>query len=76
MAIDANTGEVLHAQSADEPRYPASLTKMMTLYIAFGEIEAGRLSYDSRIRISEAPQRCRPPSSIWSPAPTSRSSTP
>lgn len=54
MAIDANTGEVLYAQSADEPRFPASLTKMMTLYIVFGEIEAGRLNYDSPIRISEA----------------------
>lgn len=54
MAIDANTGEVLYAQSADEPRFPASLTKMMTLYIMFGEIEAGRLAYDSPIRISEA----------------------
>ncbi len=54
MAIDANTGDVLHAQSADEPRYPASLTKMMTLYVTFGEIEAGRLTTDSRIRISEA----------------------
>jgi D-alanyl-D-alanine carboxypeptidase len=31
MAIDANTGSVLHNQAGDEPRYPASLTKMMTL---------------------------------------------
>jgi D-alanyl-D-alanine carboxypeptidase len=31
MAIDANTGAVLHNQAGDEPRYPASLTKMMTL---------------------------------------------
>ncbi len=53
MVLDANTGKVLHAQAADEPRYPASLTKMMTLYMLFGEIEAGRLSYDSKIKISE-----------------------
>jgi D-alanyl-D-alanine carboxypeptidase len=53
LAIDANTGEVLYSQAADEPRYPASLTKMMTLYIAFSEIEAGRLSYDTHIKISE-----------------------
>lgn len=52
MVIDANTGKVLHAQFADEPRFPASLTKMMTLYMLFGEIEAGRLSYDSMIKIS------------------------
>ncbi len=52
MVIDANTGKVLHAQFADEPRFPASLTKMMTLYMLFGEIDAGRLSYDSMIKIS------------------------
>ena len=54
MVIDANTGEVLHASAADEPRHPASLTKMMTLYIAFGEIEAGRLSYETLLKVSEA----------------------
>lgn len=51
--IDANTGKVLHDDDGDEPRFPASLTKMMTLYILFGEIEQGRLSYASKIRISE-----------------------
>lgn len=52
IIVDANTGKVLHAQAADEPRFPASLTKMMTLYILFGEIEQGRLSYDSKITFS------------------------
>lgn len=53
MIIDANTGKVLHNQAGDEPRFPASLTKMMTLYMLFGEIEQGRLDYQSKIRISE-----------------------
>jgi D-alanyl-D-alanine carboxypeptidase len=53
MVIDANTGHVLHAASADAPRYPASLTKMMTLYLAFEEIERGRLSYGTKIRVSQ-----------------------
>src|SRR5688572_22733356 len=53
MVLDANTGKVLHEQFADAPRYPASLTKMMTLYLVFGEIEAGRLSYDTKITVSE-----------------------
>ncbi|MCC7253764.1 serine hydrolase [Hyphomicrobium sp.] len=53
IVIDANTGKVLHAQSADEARFPASLTKMMTLYMLFGEIEQGRLSYQSKIVFSE-----------------------
>lgn len=52
MVIDANTGKVLHEQFADAPRHPASLTKMMTLYMVFSEIEAGRLSYDTKIKVS------------------------
>lgn len=51
--IDANSGKVLHAQSADELRFPASLTKMMTLYMLFEAIEAGRMTYDTPIRFSE-----------------------
>jgi D-alanyl-D-alanine carboxypeptidase len=53
FAIDANTGDVLHASSADAPRYPASLTKMMTLYLVFEQMEAGKLNGKSRIRISK-----------------------
>lgn len=53
FVFDANSGRVLHDQAADERRFPASLTKMMTLYMLFGEIEQGRLTYQSKIRISE-----------------------
>lgn len=53
LVVDANTGRVLHAQAADEPRYPASLTKMMTLYIVFELLEQHRLEPHTRIRISE-----------------------
>ena len=35
LVIDANTGNVISSVNADEPRYPASLTKMMTLYVVF-----------------------------------------
>lgn len=52
FVIDGNTGAVLHAQQADEPRYPASLTKMMTLYMAFEEIKAGRMSEDTMLTVS------------------------
>ena len=52
MVIDGNTGQVLHAEAADEPRYPASLTKMMTLYLVFEAMQQGRLTADSRIRVS------------------------
>ena len=63
MAIDANTGKVLHDSSGDELRHPASLTKMMTLYIAFELIEAGKLSYNSKIPFS-AQSASQPPSKL------------
>lgn len=53
LVVDANNGQVLHAAQADEPRYPASLTKMMTLYLAFEAIEQGRATYATRIRVSQ-----------------------
>ena len=49
---DARTGEVLHAENADTRLHPASLTKMLTLYIAFEEIERGRMSLDTQITVS------------------------
>ena len=52
ILIDNSTGEVLYARRADEARYPASITKVMTLYVAFEEVAAGRLRLDDDIRIS------------------------
>ena len=45
--VDANTGDVLHDANADSERHPASLTKIMTLYLLFERIEAGKLKLDS-----------------------------
>ena len=44
MVMDARTGEVLHSENADARLHPASLTKMMTLYMVFEALEAGELS--------------------------------
>jgi D-alanyl-D-alanine carboxypeptidase len=52
LVIDANTGETLHARFADSPRFPASLTKIMTLYVLFEELQAGRLSLESQLSVS------------------------
>lgn len=52
LVIDANTGRVLYQASADELRFPASLTKLMTLYLIFEAIEQGRLNYRTKIRFS------------------------
>jgi D-alanyl-D-alanine carboxypeptidase len=52
FVIDANTGEVFYAHNADKQNYPASLTKMMTLYLTFEALEAGRLSPDQKLTVS------------------------
>ncbi|WP_099866871.1 serine hydrolase [Pararhizobium haloflavum] len=52
IVIDARTGKTLYENSADAPRYPASLTKMMTLYLTFEALDAGRITKDSRIPVS------------------------
>ncbi len=71
IVIDADTHEVLHARNADEPRYPASLTKVMTLYMLFDALEAGEVTLDERLMVSrfaasQAPSnlKLRPNSSI------------
>jgi D-alanyl-D-alanine carboxypeptidase len=53
MILDANTGAVLHNEDGDEQRHPASLTKMMTLYLTFETIESGRLKMSDKITISQ-----------------------
>lgn len=63
MAIDANTGKVLYNSSGNELRHPASLTKMMTLYMAFERINAGKMNYDTRIKFS-ARAAGQPPSKL------------
>ncbi len=62
IIIDDSTGRVLHQVNADDKRYPASLTKMMTIYMAFEAIEKKRLSFDSPLKFSmhavnQAPSR-------------------
>ncbi|WP_245943879.1 D-alanyl-D-alanine carboxypeptidase [Acuticoccus kandeliae] len=60
---DVIAGKVLYEQDADDVRYPASLTKIMTLYITFEELAANRLKLDDKITVS-AYAAARPPSKI------------
>lgn len=53
VVIDARTGEVLHSRNADTRLHPASLTKMMTLYIAFEAVRNGEITLDTKVRISK-----------------------
>lgn len=52
IVVDAQTGRVLHDTNADELRHPASLTKMMTLFMTFDALKAGRLSMDQALPVS------------------------
>ncbi|RKE84501.1 D-alanyl-D-alanine carboxypeptidase family protein [Rhizobium sp. AG855] len=53
ILVDAETGEVLASMNPDAITYPASLTKMMTLYLTFEALHSGRLSWDQRLVISK-----------------------
>ncbi len=53
VVMDARDGKVLYARNGTKQLHPASLTKMMTLYIAFAEVEAGRISLEKDILISK-----------------------
>jgi D-alanyl-D-alanine carboxypeptidase len=52
IVVDGNTGAVLYAANADALRHPASLTKIMTLYLLFERLEAGRIKLDTPLRVS------------------------
>jgi len=64
IVIDAKTGTVYYARSADSRRYPASLTKVMTLYMLFDALERGEVTMDTKMTVSkraagQAPSKLR-----------------
>lgn len=63
LVLNASTGEELYAVEADAPRYPASLTKMMTLYLLFEAVNEGRYALSSPLRVS-AKAAAEPPAKI------------
>ncbi len=63
MVMDARTGEVLHSRNADTRLHPASLTKMMTLYIAFQAIQRGEIGLDTEVTITSL-AASEPPSKL------------
>jgi len=52
MVVDGNSGKVLYAKNQNELRHPASLTKVMTLYILFEQLEKGRFNLESQLKVS------------------------
>ena len=53
LVVDANSRKILHADKADELRHPASLTKMMTLFLLFEALESGKVKLDTEFMVSE-----------------------
>ena len=75
IVVDDKSGLVLREVSADAPRHPASLTKIMTLYLLFERLEDGTLKLETPLR-SRPGRRCRtPPSSDSRPTRPSTSRT-
>jgi len=60
IVVDVKTGKVLQATNADAERHPASITKVMTLYMLFEQMERGRFKLDSRLKISAHAARQAP----------------
>ena len=67
LVIDYSTGKVLFERHADARRYPASLTKMMTLYMTFEALESGKLKLDQHLPVSKRAAGM-PPSKLGLPA--------
>ena len=63
IVIDAKTGKTLYSHKADTTRYPASLTKMMTMYMMFEALESGKLTKKTRIVMSKY-AASKPPSKL------------
>jgi len=57
IVVDADTGRILHGTNIDTRNYPASLTKMMTLYMVFDAVKAGKLSLDEKFVASRRAAR-------------------
>ena len=53
IVVDGNTGAVLQASNPDASRHPASLTKIMTLYLLFERLDAGKIKLDTPLKVSE-----------------------
>ncbi|MEM1045331.1 MAG: D-alanyl-D-alanine carboxypeptidase family protein [Pseudomonadota bacterium] len=60
IVVDVRSGKVLHEVDSESLRYPASLTKMMTLFLVFEDLKSGKLSLNTRWRVSRNAARTPP----------------
>ena len=60
IVVDADTLDIIHARQIDEPRYPASLTKVMTLYLTFDALNRGEIKLSDKLIVSANAARTPP----------------
>ncbi|MFZ4808069.1 MAG: D-alanyl-D-alanine carboxypeptidase family protein [Hyphomicrobiaceae bacterium] len=66
LLFEADSGRVYYAEDADDHWYPASLTKILTAYVTFAALKAGKVTLDTKIKCSEA-ANMQPPSKLGLP---------
>lgn len=64
IVVNETTGKVMYARNADKRLFPASLTKVMTLYLVFEQLEQGKLTLNTRMKVSRVAAG-RSPSKLW-----------
>jgi D-alanyl-D-alanine carboxypeptidase (penicillin-binding protein 5/6) len=64
LVLDARTGKILSSENGDTLNYPASLTKMMTLYLTFEALHRGKISWNTKVRFSRNASS-KPPTKLW-----------
>ncbi len=76
LLVEADTGRVLEQQDAGKPWYPASVTKLMTVYVALNAVKEGRMSFDSLLTVSPLAASQQPSKRASSRAPSHAGKTP
>src|SRR5262245_31183754 len=75
IVVDANSGSVMQATNADSPRHPASLTKIMTLYLLFERLEQGKIKLNTDLPVSARASQQAPSKLALKPGETIRVET-
>jgi D-alanyl-D-alanine carboxypeptidase len=60
LVADTDSGKIIYSENADDLNYPASLTKIMTLYLTFNALESGRIRLDQNLIVSKNAANARP----------------
>ena len=76
LVVEVESGRVLHAERATDPWFPASITKLMTTYVALDKVRRGQLSMDTLLTVSDGAAALPPSKMGFKPGTEIRSTTP